>query len=209
MDTILQIITENRGLIFLHLGVALLILTVYSFAADRFSFSRGRVLVLGALYALDRPCRVAWALSLSRMLTVCYLAVFPGKTDIAFGLVLALLTLGIFFLSHDLKGLINQLMIYAAVYSGLILQGMFFSYYREIESVMAMKLMAIYLGIFAALFSVYQTFRGHERLIMISAGENQEELEKVTRRENEADRILKNRFTAKKEEKKKRGEGKA
>jgi len=190
LDTVLLVITENSGLICAHLAVAFLILAVYSFQSDRFSFSRFRVALFGSIYALTPACRVAWALSLSRMITVCFLAVKPESTGIPFGIALVLLTFGICFLSGDIKGLIHQTMISAAVFATLVLQGMFRSFYLEVETSLVLKIVSVYLGIFAVLFTLYQTLKGHERLLYLSGGTGREELERHFSSEEDEDSFL-------------------
>lgn len=203
MDTVLFVITENSGLIYAHLAAALLILAVYSFQSDRFSFSRFRVALFGSIYALTPACRIAWALSLSRMITVGFLAVRPENTGIPFGVALLLLTFGICILSGDTKGMVKQMLISAEVFATLVLQGMFRSFYLEVETSLVLKIVSVYLGIFAVLFTLYQTLKGHERLLYLSGGASRDELERQFSSEEDEDSLLgrlKQKFKAGKQE---------
>lgn len=154
-----------RWVILAHVAAALLILTVCSFTGERKLFSRGKVLLFGSILSMNKAARTAWCLSLSRLLIVLIYACMPGETDLIPGIIIGLETLAMLILTGDLKTWSMQLVSFAAVYAILLLQGLFYRYYAEVESQRVYQLIYIFLGVFAGLVAVQQTLSGHEQLI--------------------------------------------
>ena len=166
MQTVLkESIIGLRWVIVAHVAAGLLILAVCSFASEKHFFSKAKTLLFGSVISMDRPARIAWCLALSRLLTVLVYACMPGETDLAIGLVIGLETLGILFLTKDLKTWGLQFLAFAAVFAILLLQGLFYRYYNEVEGQRAYQLLYIFLGVFAVLAALQQTLVGHEQLI--------------------------------------------
>lgn len=170
MENVFLVIAEHKWLVAAHLVTALLIVFLYVIQSGKFGFTKGKTVLFGAVFSMDRRDLIAWAISISRFITVCYCAARPEDTGLIFAGILVLMTFVLNLLAGDMPGLLNQSLTYIVISVLILLKGLFLSYCREVEDLAIIRIIAWFLGCFAILYSLFQTIRGHEQLILLSNG---------------------------------------
>jgi len=170
-ELILNQIYNLRWLILIYVAFILGISVLSFFIARNFTWNGRNTSIYGFLYNLTDKCKISYSISLTRMIFVFICAAFPRTMGLEAGIVLILSTIFVAAFSGDFRIFIGQLFIYSGIYGVLLLEGMFSSYFNEVEQYWLIKAMVIFLGVFASLYAVYQHIILHERLVVISTGD--------------------------------------
>jgi len=162
-----------RWLIVIYVVFIFALIILSLIVGKKFVWNGRNTTIYGFFYNLNTHCKIAYGISLTRVLYVMINAVFCEGLGFEVLIVLMLQTIFISVFSRDFLILPGQVFIYGVIFGILMLEGMFSGYYNEVDGYWLIRVMVIFLGTFVSLYVIYHQIIIHERLVNISAGEKQ------------------------------------
>ena len=164
---VLKQIANLRWVVVVYSVIIILICGIIWFNTRNFTWQNKRKTSFAMLYNLKQKGAISFALLLGRFCFVLTSAIFCKYINIGYLAVLIAFCLILVALTLDVKEFVSNIVNSVLIFAILFLEKTLFDFYTSVESVMAILLMVIMMGIFVVLYSFLQTINSYDRLLVI------------------------------------------
>lgn len=191
LEQLLRAILEYKWYVVIFAAAAVLFCGIIFFMTRGFDWSRRKIRAFAIFYNLNPNGRVALSLLLGRLVFIFCMVVFGGSEGMWDLLVLLIFCIAIAISARSWKELLHVIS-YAAVYIVSLMENLFIGFYKDVDGSVIILIVGITFGVFAVLFSLYQSLSSYNNLLIRSAQTDKAEFDKIFYEKEKQSDILQN-----------------